>query len=111
MDFRQMKKGQPFERRYHGFNKTSEINPKFYVKIDHAEPKVNESTMGMNWFWLKKWLDDIAVALLIIAIIFCIFCLSFKCIKSRNKKMMIRNAPRDRVHRNENFLGDKSSLN
>merc|ERR1739848_627762 len=105
--------GQPFERRYHGFNKTSEINPKFYVKIDHAEPKVNESTMGMNWFWLKKWLDDIGVALLIIAIIFCICCLSFKCIKSRNKKMMIRNAPiiRDRVHRNENFLGDKSSLN
>ena len=94
MDFRQMKKGQPFERRYHGYNTTSEINPKFYVRIEHTEPKVNESTMGMN-----DWLDvirafDIGVVLLIIAIIFCICFLSFKCrshTKSKNKKMMIRN--------------------
>ena len=95
MDFRQMKKGQPFERRYHGYNFTkSEINPKFYVRIEHTEPKVNESTMGMN-----DWLDvilafDIGVVLLIIAIIFCICCLSFKCrrnMKSKNKKMIIRN--------------------
>jgi len=95
MDFRQMKKGQPFERRYHGYNFTkSEVNPKFYVRIEHTEPKVNESTMGMN-----DWLDvilafDIGVVLLIIAIIFCICCLSFKCrsnMKSKNKKMMIRN--------------------
>ena len=40
MEFRQMKKGQPFERRYHGYNFTkSEINPKFYVRIEHTEPK------------------------------------------------------------------------
>ena len=40
MDFRQMKKGQPFERRYHGYNFTkSEVNPKFYVRIEHTEPK------------------------------------------------------------------------
>ena len=93
MDFRQMKKGQPFERLYYGFNKTSDINPKFYVKIDHTDPEVNESTMDMN-FWLKKWLiDDIGVVLLIIAIIFCICCVSFKCrshLKSKNKKMMVR---------------------
>ena len=90
MDFQQMKKGQPFEKRYHGFNKTSEINPKFYVKFDHTEPEVNESTMDMN-FWLKKWLlDDVGVVLLIIAIIFCICCLSFKCrshMKSKKKKV------------------------
>ena len=94
MDFRQMKRGQPFERRYHGYNTTSEINPKFYLKIEQTEPKVNESTMGMN-----DWLDvilacDIGMGLLIIAIIFFIFCVSFKCrnnMKSKNKKMMIRN--------------------
>ena len=91
MDFRQMKKGQPFERRYHGYNTTSEINPKFYVKVEHTEPKVNESTMGMN-DWLDVILaEDIGVVLLIIAIIFCICCLSFKCIKSKNKKRMIKN--------------------
>ena len=93
MDFRQMKKGQPFERLYYGFNKTSDINQKFYVNIDRTEPEVNESTMDMN-FWLKKWLiDDIGVVLLIIAIIFCICCVSFKCrshLKSKNKKMMVR---------------------
>ena len=85
-----MKKGQPFERRYHGYNTTSEINPKFYVRIEHTEPKVNESTMGMN-----DWLDvirafDIGVVLLIIAIIFCICCLSFKYrshMKSKKKKV------------------------
>ena len=90
MDFRQMKKGQPFEMRYHGFNKTSEINPKFYVKIDYTEPEVNESTMGTN-FWLKKWFDDNGVVLLIIAIIFCLCCLSFKCrshMKSKKKNVL-----------------------
>ena len=86
-----MKKGQPFERRYHGYNTTSEINPKFYVKYEHTEPKVNESTMGMN-DWLDVILADIGVVLLIIAIIFCICCLSFKCRSHmKSKKMMIRN--------------------
>ena len=94
MDFRQMKKGQPFERRYHGFNKTSEINPKFYVKFDHTEPEVNESTMDMNFWFIQKFLGHFGVVLLIIAIIFCICFLSFKCrshMKSKNKKMVTWN--------------------